>query len=211
MQLTIVAIKDHPTHFAGLPRPTLHLNVLGEEGRGSKKAVASTLVHEVIHAVHRHDDAVAYKLRNTTASLAPGFPNQEEELTITGAIQGSGLRAAIDCENWARRCMGLPERLDYNSKSHPSDMAGGGQAFAITWRYNHDGRPGHAGRTVDVCRQTSPSGFAAWADAAVTPGAFAEGGAFDQQVGLLSIDLIGLSLNSSAVVLHIRSLFGAGS
>ena len=38
---------------------------------------------------------------------------QEEELTITGEVLGTDVRAPLCCENWARRWMSLPERVDY--------------------------------------------------------------------------------------------------
>lgn len=114
MQLEIVDSLGHPTHFAGRPRPSIHLSTVRELARGSKKEIASALVHEVIHAVHRHEDENAFRTRNTTASRRATFPNQEEELTITGAIEGSELRDTLCCENWARRCMGLAERQNYD-------------------------------------------------------------------------------------------------
>lgn len=113
MVLIVAAEVAQPTHFNGRPEPTIHINRAREDARGSRKEIASAMVHEVIHAIHRFDDENAYRTRNATDSQGGNFTNQEEELTITGQVLGTQLRSPLCCENWARRCMGLNQRANH--------------------------------------------------------------------------------------------------
>ena len=110
LKINVCKEEKHGTHFF---RGKLNINLKKEADRNNEDEVASTLIHELIHAKHWHENSNDFRLRNTTSSKDTSFPNQEEELTITGKVDGKEVEKYY-YENIARKQLKLVARTDAN-------------------------------------------------------------------------------------------------
>ena len=69
----------------------------------------SVIAHELIHALHAAESLEQYRFRNTVDATNTRFPNQEEELTITGKVLAQDVPGPL-FENRFREELDLPLR-----------------------------------------------------------------------------------------------------
>lgn len=118
-ELNILEVHSGSTHYdAG--NNTISINSTSLESHSAEEQCA-TLCHETFHYFHAMHNREQYRYR-LTLSGTRGFPNREEQLTITGSCEGDndGWNHKLFNENAVLRGFELPERTSHEAFGHAS-------------------------------------------------------------------------------------------
>lgn len=83
--------------------------------------LVSTLLHEMVHFKHWRNDANAMEKRLHTVSINPEMDNREEELTITGKINGEDEVEPCN-DNAILDELKLPSKIDHLGMTHKKSL-----------------------------------------------------------------------------------------